>query len=218
MRRKQEWDGVDLLGERGAAGTAQVFRLKSLWFATTEHKVAFCLFISAATSIQLCMFFFILAGCDEIRHGLWLRNCWQYQKSQMDWSAQSFLDDLTISQLDSMQSHRSSEPEFVPLPGPRRSGYICGSPTLVCSGQQDCLIPIAFLFSNHSSLPPLSFSSTWDLTQHWHFILSKRAAGFRDNLAVWQKEMKRELTSRVLTVCHSVFWRCLSPFSLYCAM
>lgn len=74
---------------------------------------------------------------------------------QMDRSAQSFHHDLTFSQLCSMWSYRSIDPDFVPLPGPRRSGYICG-----CSGQQLCFtaglcnapfMPIAFLFFSSTS-------------------------------------------------------------------
>lgn len=148
-----------------------------------------------------------------------------HHKSQMDRSAQSFHHDLTFSQLCSMWSYRSIDPDFVPLPGPRRSGYICG-----CSGQQLCFtaglcnapfMPIAFLFFFLPPLPsstsfPLPFFSTWDSIRQklWHFIVKKgfRASRISQNFMGLQKETKSELTSRVFSAWHSAFWLRLSPF------
>lgn len=100
--------------------------------------------ISIATSIQLCIIF-ILAGLDKldtdcghrvadnIRNHRWID---LRKASTITWHFPSWTE-----------SHRSSDPDFVLLPGPRRSSYICSSPTLVCSGQQqDCVMPPFHLF------------------------------------------------------------------------
>lgn len=99
--------GVEFFGGLGIGGvrssrhsSVPLTQLRSLWFATTEDKVAFCLFFNIYSNVHPAVHRFYSGRIGQIRHGLWSQSCWQHQKSQMDRSVQSFHNDLTFSQLD----------------------------------------------------------------------------------------------------------------------